>query len=74
MGVAAVGSGKVAHEFGAERFLDALQNFLLDDFHPQHAHHDFECEIVGQHFKDAGSVVGSDLRQNDGDGLRIFIL
>ncbi len=65
---------EVGHEFGPQRHFDPLENFLLDRLHAQHAHDDVEGEFVRQNREKAGGVLWPDLRQNDRNGLRVFVL
>ena len=65
---------QVRHEFGAQRLLDALQNFLLHRFHAQHAVDDVERQIFRQDGEHARRMFRPDLRQHDGDSLRVFVL
>ena len=74
VGVAAAGLRQARHEFGAKRLLDALQHLLLHRFHLQHAADDVEREVLGQDGKHARRMLGPELGQHDGDGLRIFVL
>ena len=72
--VAPAGLRQVRHEFGAQRLLDALQDFLLHRLHAQHAVDHIEREIFRQDGEHARGVFRADLRQHHGDGLRIFVL
>ena len=74
VGVAAVGAGEVREELVAQRALDVVEHLLLHRLHAQHAHDHFHGEALGQLRQHAAGVVGLDLREHDGDGLRVFVL
>jgi len=72
--VAAAGLREVRHEFRAQGQLDTLEHFLLHRFHAQEAVHDVEREFLRQDREHARGVFRADLRENDGNGLRILVL
>ena len=74
VGVAPAGAREVAHELGAQGLLDLVEDFLLHRLHAQHAHDDFQREVLGQLRQHARGVLGLDLGEHDRDGLRVLVL
>ncbi len=61
------------HELVAQRLLDVFERFLLHRLHAQHAVDDVDREVVREDREHARGMVGAQARQDDGDGLRVFV-
>ena len=64
----------VGHEFGAQRLLDALEHLLLHRLHLEHAVDDVERELFRQDGEHARGMLGAQLGEHDGNGLRVLVL
>ncbi len=65
---------QIGHEFRAQRLLHALDDFLLDSFHLQHAIDAVERKVFRKNREHARGVFGAQFRENDRDCLRVFVL
>ena len=74
MRIASVGARQIGEELVAKGALDVVEHLLLYRLHAQHPHDDLHGEAFGKLREDARGVFRLDLREDDGDSLRVFVL